>query len=84
MRHVLTMAIGVSSELKVHSYAMPAEAGSVILLCSDGLHGVISGPEIARILGQPVSLEQRTKDLIASARSLGAPDNVTVVLLEPK
>src|SRR5688500_10263392 len=42
MRHVLTMAIGVGETVRVHSYAVPLHTGAQFLLCSDGLHGVIS------------------------------------------
>src|SRR5450631_137708 len=41
MRHVLTMAIGVSENLRTHSYVVPLVEGLQVLLCSDGLHGVI-------------------------------------------
>ena len=38
MRHVLTMAIGVSGQLRVNHYLIHPEPGAQILLCSDGLH----------------------------------------------
>src|SRR6185312_9119493 len=41
MRHVLTMAIGVSEALRVDSQVVRVGSGDQILLCSDGLHGVI-------------------------------------------
>ena len=41
MRHVLTMAIGVSPELRVHSYTVRPHPGELILISSDGLHGVV-------------------------------------------
>ena len=41
MRHVLTMAIGVSSQLRIHTYALKCVPGLQLLLCSDGLHGVV-------------------------------------------
>ena len=40
MRHVLTMAIGVSGQLRVNHYLIHPAPGAQILLCSDGLHGV--------------------------------------------
>ena len=40
MRHVLTMAIGVSEQLRVHTYMLKPAPGMQVLLCSDGLHGV--------------------------------------------
>jgi protein phosphatase len=82
MRHVLTMAIGVAGQLRVHHYRLQPEKGSLILLCSDGLHGVISDEEIAKILASDGSLETMGKELIALARSHGGPDNVTAVLLK--
>jgi protein phosphatase len=83
MRHVLTMALGVSDQLQVHSYSLTLESGTVLLLCSDGLHGPVTDQEIADILGRGGSLETRAKLLIDTAKAHGGPDNVTVVLLQP-
>jgi len=81
MRHVLTMAIGVSENLRVHTYRVKPVPGMLILLSSDGLHGVVSDEEIKKGLSSQASLEAKSKELIASARSRGGPDNITVVLL---
>ncbi|HTB15360.1 MAG TPA: Stp1/IreP family PP2C-type Ser/Thr phosphatase [Bryobacteraceae bacterium] len=82
MRHVLTMAIGVSEQLRVHTYELHLAPGSQVLLCSDGLHGVAPEDEIANILHSKDSLESKCEQLIASARAHGGPDNVTAVLLQ--
>lgn len=82
MRHVLTMALGVSEQLKINSYAMDWESGTTVLICSDGLHGVVADQEISTILNSGGSLERRGKLLIDTARAHGAPDNVTVVLVQ--
>lgn len=82
MRHVLTMAIGVSAPLRVgHSLIRPAP-GAQILLTSDGLHGVISPQEIVQVLSSKISLEDKCHSLIEAARREGGPDNITVVLLQ--
>jgi protein phosphatase len=81
MRHVLTMAIGVSENLRVHTHRIKPSPGTLILLCSDGLHGVLSEEELTQALSSPVSLEAKSKDLIALARKHGGPDNITAVLL---
>jgi protein phosphatase len=81
MRHVLTMAIGVSENLRVHTYRVKPSPGMLILLCSDGLHGVLSEEELKKALSSPASLEAKSKDLIAMARKHGGPDNITAVLL---
>ncbi|HVO96721.1 MAG TPA: PP2C family serine/threonine-protein phosphatase [Bryobacteraceae bacterium] len=81
MRHVLTMAIGVSEQLRVHTYRLHPAPGTQILLCSDGLHGVAPENEIVEILASDDDLQAKCDRLIASARAHGGPDNVTAVLL---
>jgi PPM family protein phosphatase len=81
MRHVLTMAIGVSDNLRVHTHRIHPSPGMLILLCSDGLHGVVSEEEMKQALSSQESLEGKSKALIAVARSRGGPDNITTVLL---
>jgi serine/threonine protein phosphatase PrpC len=81
MRHVLTMAIGVSPELRVHSYALKLQPGDQILLSSDGLHGVVDESVIAAALAGNGDLESKCRHLIEAARHAGGPDNITAVLL---
>jgi len=81
MRHVLTMAIGVSENLRVHTYRIKPSPGMLILMCSDGLHGVVSDEDLKKSLASAASLEAMSKELIAQARSRGGPDNITTVLL---
>ena len=82
MRHVLTMAIGVSENLRVHTYAIPLKIGTQFLLCSDGLHGVVGEDMIADVLSGTETLEEKAKRLVSAARHAGGPDNITVVLLK--
>ncbi|HEX6896884.1 MAG TPA: protein phosphatase 2C domain-containing protein [Bryobacteraceae bacterium] len=81
MRHVLTMAIGVSPELRMHSYALKPEAGTLILLSTDGLHGVVDASVIANTLSGNGTLESKCKRLIDAAREAGGPDNITAILM---
>jgi len=84
MRHVLTMAIGVSPEVRVQSRAVQPHPGELILLSSDGLHGVLEGGVIADKLSGNGSLQAKCERLIDAAKQAGGPDNITVVLLKPK
>lgn len=82
MRHVLTMAVGVSHPLRVNAYTLQLAKGTEVLLCSDGLHGVLSLEDIAAVLeDDSMSLEAKAKELIAEARDAGGPDNITVVFI---
>ena len=80
-RHVVTMAIGVSSPLQVRTYVVRPKAGTVLLLCSDGLHGVIDDDRIAALLSGQKDVERCAHGLIDAARDAGGPDNITVILL---
>ena len=83
MRHVLTMAIGASSPLTINHYRVPMAKGNLVLICSDGLHGVLEAPQMEQILhgNGDGSLEDRCRNLIDAAKHAGGPDNVTVVLI---
>ncbi|MGD1069595.1 MAG: protein phosphatase 2C domain-containing protein [Bryobacteraceae bacterium] len=82
MRHVLTMAVGVGSAVRIRYYALELTPGDVMMLSSDGLHGVVSSEEIERILSVPESsLEEKCHALVTAANAAGSPDNVTVMLI---
>ena len=84
MRHVLTMAIGASAPLTVNYYSVPLMVGAIVLMCSDGLHGVIEPPQIEQILRggrNGDTLELSCRMLIQAAKEAGGPDNVTTVLV---
>jgi serine/threonine protein phosphatase PrpC len=84
MRHVLTMAIGASSALSINFYNLAIPVGALLMMCSDGLHGVVDGNEMESILRATrngVPLEQGCRKLVDAAKKAGGPDNVTVVLI---
>lgn len=84
MRHVLTMAIGASSPLTVNCYSIALAPGALVLICSDGLHGVVDPLQLEGILESGrngVGLEESCHKLIDAAKEAGGPDNVTTVLL---
>ena len=85
MRHVLTMAIGVGGALSIHYYMIHLKPAALLLMCSDGLHGVVDPPVLERILRDDGAgheqLEYKCQALIEAAKQAGGPDNVTCVLL---
>jgi serine/threonine protein phosphatase PrpC len=85
MRHVLTMAIGVGGTLSIHYYMIHLMPSALLLMCSDGLHGVIEPSAIEGILRDDApdhqQLEYKCRALIEAAKDAGGPDNVTCVLL---
>lgn len=81
-RHVITMAIGIESELDVRQQRLDPAPGSRLLLCSDGLHGYVEEEIIAKTLESQRSLGTCAHQLIEASKHAGAPDNVTVVLID--
>lgn len=82
MRHVLTMAVGVASAVRIRYYALHMAKEDVMLLSSDGLHGVVSRDRIEDILSaKNAPLEAQCRLLVDAANEAGSPDNVTVVLI---
>lgn len=81
MSHVLTRALGVEPEIQVDIVQDELEPGDRFLLCSDGLTGPLSDHEIGELIALP-SIEDAVDQMIVQAHKRGAPDNVTVILVE--
>lgn len=80
-RSVITRAIGVPGEIDVDVMTLDLEQGDQLLLCSDGLTGVVDDDDIAEILGQLDPPERTVERLVQAANRAGGPDNITTVLL---
>ena len=84
MRNVLTQAAGSEHDVEVHTHDLTLEPGDLLLLSTDGLHGVV-GETICSMLSAGLSsgrsAEELAVTLIRAARSAGAPDNVSCVLV---
>ena len=85
MRHVLTMAIGAGTPLAINYYLVRPAPAALLLICSDGLHGVVDRTRMEEILrahgNGNDSLEQKCQRLIEEAKNAGGPDNITAVLM---
>ena len=82
LRNVITKAVGAKESLEVAVVEHHFEHGDLALLCSDGLHSMISDEKILSLLTPvPETLEEAAARLIAAANEAGGKDNVSVVLL---
>jgi PPM family protein phosphatase len=82
MRHVLTMAVGSTEDLRISTCIVQMQQGDVVLLCSDGLHGVVSENLLNGALESEKTLPEKCHSLVEAAKKEGGPDNVTVVLIQ--
>ncbi len=81
-RHILTAALGSGREVtpNVPEHSFLLEEGDTLLLCTDGLWGLVGDPDLARAVQTNPPAEACQK-LVAMALERGGPDNVTVLLL---
>ncbi|MBV9403774.1 MAG: serine/threonine-protein phosphatase [Acidobacteriaceae bacterium] len=82
MRHVLTMAVGTADDLRIYSQVVQMHCGDQVLMCSDGLHGVLDEKTLREALDSEKSLPDKCHYLVEAAKEKGGPDNVTVVLIQ--
>jgi PPM family protein phosphatase len=80
-RSIITRAIGVSPEVEVDAMSLDLDPGDQLLLCSDGLTGVVEDTAIAGVLTEESDADVAVQRLIELANAGGGPDNITVVLL---
>lgn len=80
-RNVLTRSIGVGESVQVDESQLAGglKPGDTLLLCSDGLYGMMMEDEMARLASLP-DLDRACQALIELARERGGHDNITVVL----
>lgn len=79
-RNIITRALGTQGDNQPDLLAADIKPGDLWLLCTDGLHGMISEEEIARVLSSGASLDMMASSLIQKALDAGGRDNVTLVL----
>jgi serine/threonine protein phosphatase PrpC len=77
--NVILQALGVQEEVEVQLSEFALRKRDRLLLCSDGLVGVIPDEEIGAVLGAAESPHDAVQLLVAMANDAGGPDNVTVV-----
>jgi serine/threonine protein phosphatase PrpC len=82
MRHVLTNVLGARADVEAQVGERPLTAGERLLLCSDGLHGVLDAGTIAGILAGHGDARAAADTLVATALAQGATDNVTAVVVD--
>ncbi len=77
--HVIQRAIGQSGPLEPEiQEPLPLDAGDVVVLCSDGLHGAVRDDGIGEIVGRSGSAEEICRSLLEAALSAGSEDNITI------
>ena len=80
-RNLITRALGPDADAQCDGYICPMEAGEHLLLCTDGLVNTVTDQEMLHEVLHRASPEECLVHLLEIAKSQGAPDNVTAVLM---
>ncbi len=81
-RHILTRALGVSSDVDVDLWELHLHDGDRVLLCSDGLTNEIGIGRIGQTLEKVADPKEAARALVKAAVDHGGSDNVTVVVVD--
>ena len=81
-RNVLTQGLGGDINIDVEFNKFEMSIGERLLLCSDGLWGLVRDDEIEKMLLQAASPEQLVEDFIDAANQAGGDDNISVVICD--
>ena len=83
-KNELTQALGIKPQVSptVPESPVQMKAGDKLMLCSDGLCGLVNDPTMQEVLAQSDSIENKAAHLIELAKNAGGTDNITVTLAE--
>ncbi len=80
-RNILSMALGQWEPLEPDYLSEKLPESGYLLLCSDGLWGVVPEKEISQIIQSSNDLQDACQELILAANQAGGPDNITAILI---
>jgi serine/threonine protein phosphatase PrpC len=80
-RNVLYRALGQGEPFDAEIATSSLPHPGYLLICSDGLWGVISEAEISKIISETASPEVACQKMVAAANRAGGPDNITAILV---
>jgi protein phosphatase len=81
-RNVLIRALGQGDMLEADIFTIPFPQPGYLLLCSDGLWGVVPDQDISKAVIEAPNLHRACQNLVAAANTAGGPDNISVVLVQ--
>lgn len=79
-RNVITQALGNGGDLDVEVQELELSKSERLLLCSDGLSGMIGDQQISDIIGTSKDIATAVESLISTAKDHGGEDNITAIL----
>lgn len=82
--NVIYRTIGDKAKIEVDICTIRLEAGEWLLLCSDGLSGMVQDAQIHEIVTRATSPQKACAALIEAANAAGGEDNISVIIVQPE
>jgi len=79
-RNIILQALGPEPSVRIDLTHQQLRRGDTLVLCSDGLSGLVKKEEIAEVVTGTDDLVHACKELIDRANENGGPDNITVIV----
>ena len=83
-RNIITRSLGVDEDVDVDELRLDLRAGDRVLLCTDGLTGMLDPDEIRQILEGEEDPQAAADTLVDLAVERGGDDNVTTVVVDAR
>ena len=81
-RNMIVKALGTNTEVEADIIVTPWEKEDILLICSDGLTGMVEERDIGLVLTSDVSLSEQADRLIQLALDAGGTDNISLILIK--
>jgi serine/threonine protein phosphatase PrpC len=81
-RNVLYRALGQGDILEPDIFTVAFPETGYLMLCSDGLWGVVAEQDIYRMINEAPNLQRACQNLVEAANTAGGPDNISVVIAQ--
>jgi len=81
-RNVLYRALGQGEILEPDIFTIAFPQPGCLMICSDGLWGVVSEQDLVRSINEAPNLQRACQNLVTAANMAGGPDNISVVLAQ--
>jgi serine/threonine protein phosphatase PrpC len=78
----ILQALGVGDDVEPSLSIIELRRGDRVLLCSDGLHGLVGDPALAVLMAEPHTVAESVMLLVTAARAAGGSDNITAIVLD--
>jgi PPM family protein phosphatase len=81
MRHVLTNVLGAREHADIHVSERALVGGEILLLCTDGVHNVLDGDALTKLILSGGDVDAVATSVVAAALERGSRDNVTALVV---